>query len=138
MLLPDDPDDTPQINIVPMIDVIFVVLVFFILSSLFLTRSEGLPVNLPSAATSESQRQQHALTLTLTSAGELRLGNEITALEALPDQIQQQRVGDRPILIIIQADAAVPHGQVVAVMDQLRTVPNIELAIATAPPSEAP
>jgi biopolymer transport protein ExbD len=52
MHLPEDPETPPQINIVPMIDVIFVVLTFFILSSLFVTLSEGLPLNFPSAATS--------------------------------------------------------------------------------------
>jgi len=132
MHLPEEPESPPQINIVPMIDVIFVVLTFFILSSLFLTRSEGLPVDLPSAATSEEQLQQHTLTLTMTSGGDLQLGNEATTLEALPEMIQARRIGDRPILIIIRADMEVSHGQVVAVMDRLRTIANLEMAIATA------
>lgn len=134
MQLPDDPDELlAQINIVPMIDVIFVVLVFFILSSLFLTRSEGLPVNLPEAATGENQLNQHTLTLTLTEAGGLQLGNETATVTTLPDQIQARRIGDRPLLIIIQADEAIAHGRVVAVMDQLRTLENIQLGIATEP-----
>lgn len=131
MHLPEDPETPPQINIVPMIDVIFVVLIFFILSSLFLTRSEGLPVNLPNATTSENQLQQHTLTLTIANSGELQLGNEATTLDSLADQIQARRIGDRPILIILRADAEVAHGQVVEVMDRLRTIDNIELAIAT-------
>ncbi len=133
MHLPEDPETQPQINIVPMIDVIFVVLTFFILSSLFLTRAEGLPVNLPGAATSENQLQQHTLTLTITSGGDLQLGNEAAALESLVEQVQARRVGNRPLLMIIRADQEVPHGQVIAVMDQLRQVPNVELAIATEP-----
>ncbi|MEY2914612.1 MAG: hypothetical protein RLZZ184_3921, partial [Cyanobacteriota bacterium] len=44
MRLPDEPDIPAQINIVPMIDVIFAILTFFIMSTLFLNRSEGLPV----------------------------------------------------------------------------------------------
>lgn len=131
MHLPEEPETPPQINIVPMIDVIFVVLTFFILSSLFLTRSEGLPVNLPTAASSESQLQQHTLTLTITSGGDLQLGNEAATLDSLPEQIQARRIGDRPILLIMRADEAVAHGQVVQVMDRLRAIPNIELAIAT-------
>ncbi len=120
-----------------MIDVIFVVLTFFILSSLFLTRAEGLPVNLPSAATSENQLQQHTLTLTLTSGGDLQLGNEAATLESLTDQVQARRIGDRPLLMVIRADAEVSHGQVIAVMDQLRTIENVELAIATTAESTA-
>lgn len=133
MRLPDEPESLPQINIVPMIDVIFVVLVFFILSSLFLTRAEGLPVNLPGAATSESQLKQHTLTLSLATNGTLQLGNEATTLETLPGQVQARRIGDRPLLVIIRADEAVSHGQVVAVMDRLRTLTNIQLGIATQP-----
>ena len=137
MHLPEDPETQAQINIVPMIDVIFVVLTFFILSSLFLTRAEGLPVNLPSAATSENQLQQHTLTLTLTSGGDLQLGNEAATLESLTDQVQARRIGDRPLLMVIRADAEVSHGQVIAVMDQLRTIENVELAIATTAESTA-
>ncbi len=138
MHLPEDPETPPQINIVPMIDVIFVVLSFFILSSLFLTRSEGLPVNLPTAATSESQPREHALVLTILSTGELLLGNEAATPATLPNQIQTRRIGDRPLLVILQADAAVPHGQVVAVMDLLRQVDNVQLAIATRPNPNLP
>lgn len=131
MHLPEDPETPPQINIVPMIDVIFVVLAFFILSSLFLTRSEGLPVNLPGADTSESQLEQHSLTLSLTDTGELQLGNEPASLDTLPSQVQARRIGDRPLLIIIRADSDVPHGRVVEVMDRLRSIGGIEIAIAT-------
>jgi len=56
MHLPEEPDLPPRINILPMIDVIFAILVFFIFSSLYLTRSEGLPVNLPRATTAEVQK----------------------------------------------------------------------------------
>ena len=133
MHLPEDPETSPHINIVPMIDVIFVVLTFFILSSLFLTRAEGLPVNLPQAETAEPQSQQHMLILSITSSGELQLGNEPTSYERLPEQIQARQVGDRSILIIIRADANVPHGRVVQVMDRLRSMESIEIAIATDP-----
>ena len=53
MRLPDEPELPAQINIVPMIDVIFAILTFFIMSTLYLHRSEGLPVNLPQAATAK-------------------------------------------------------------------------------------
>lgn len=133
MQLPEDPESPPQINIVPMIDVIFVVLIFFILSSLFLTRSEGLPLNLPNAATSESPLQPHTMTLSIPTTGPLMLGTVETSVETLPEQIQTRRVGEQPILIILRADRAVAHGQVVAIMDKLRSIENIEIAIATQP-----
>jgi biopolymer transport protein ExbD len=57
MRLPDDEETPLVINIVPMIDVIFAILTFFIVSSLFLTRSQGLDVNLPNALTAVTQDQ---------------------------------------------------------------------------------
>ncbi|MBD0336704.1 MAG: biopolymer transporter ExbD, partial [Cyanobacteria bacterium Co-bin13] len=55
MRLPDEPESKPQVNIVPLVDVVFAVLAFFILSSLYFTQSEGLPINLPTAITGEPQ-----------------------------------------------------------------------------------
>jgi biopolymer transport protein ExbD len=133
MHLPEDPESPPYINIVPMIDVIFVVLAFFILSSLFLTRSEGLPVNLPTAVTSESQPREHALILTIPASGTLQLGNEPITLDTLAARVEARRIGDLSLLVILQADAAVSHGQVVAVMDRLRSLEYVQLAIATQP-----
>ena len=49
--LPDEADVPAQINIVPMIDVIFAILTYSVMSILFSTRSQGLPVNLPQAQT---------------------------------------------------------------------------------------
>ena len=135
MHLPEDFESSPQINIVPMIDVVFVVLTFFILSSLFLTRSEGLPVDLPSAETGEAALESHTLTLTRTLDGKLLLGNEPVNLDTLPERVRARKIGDRALLIIIQADEAVPHGEVVSIMDRLRTLENIQIAIATQPSS---
>jgi len=55
MRFPDESEGQGEINIIPMIDVIFSILAFFIISSLYLTRSDGLSVNLPSAQTTESK-----------------------------------------------------------------------------------
>ncbi|MDA0267775.1 MAG: biopolymer transporter ExbD [Cyanobacteria bacterium] len=134
MHLPEEPESSAQINIVPMIDVIFVVLIFFILASLMLQPSEGLPVNLPEASTAEGPLP-HNLTVTLTVDGQLSLGSQPVTLEQLPEAIQGRRVGKEMLLVVIQADAAVSHGQVVELMDTLRLVEGIQLGIATTQPS---
>lgn len=137
MRLPDEPDSPTQINIVPMIDVIFVVLVFFILSSLFMTRSQNLPVELPAARNSESTEPQ-SLSITLTATGELWVGRQPSSLDRLLADVQDRRVGDRDFLVIIQADTQVSHGRVIAVMDRLRTLDGAKIGIATTPPPAAP
>ncbi len=133
MNIQDEPDIPAQINIVPMIDVIFAILTFFIISTLFLTRSEGLPVNLPEAQTAESQEQTE-ITVTVDAEGQLSLNREPITIEELVSQVQALK-GDRDsALVIINADQTVDHGRVVAVMDELRTIQGARLGIATQRP----
>jgi biopolymer transport protein ExbD len=131
MQLPEEPESRYEINIVPMIDVIFAVLAFFILSSLFLVRGEGLPVDLPAAATATPQATER-LTVTLTAAGELQLDETPVTVTALSEAVAE-RLPAAGGLVVINADTQVPHGQVIAVMDQLRRVSGVRIAIATEP-----
>ncbi|MGG6293124.1 ExbD/TolR family protein [Leptolyngbya sp. AN02str] len=134
MRLPNDPEPPPQINIVPMIDVIFAVLTFFIMSSLFLTRSEGLPVNLPGAVTSEAQNQTQVV-VTIDPEGRIALNQEFMDAETLQIRVGELAAAsqDGP-MVIVNADRVVPHGQVVEIMDRLRAIPGVRLAIATQRP----
>ncbi|HEY9645702.1 MAG TPA: biopolymer transporter ExbD [Chroococcidiopsis sp.] len=133
MRLPNEPDPPPQINIVPMIDVIFAVLTFFIMSTLFLTRSEGLPVTLPGASTATSQPQTQ-LVVTIDAQGQLFLNRQPIQLNGLEQQVRSQLQSGQDPLVVINADTHVSHGQVVAVMDKLRTIPGVKMAIATQRP----
>ncbi|MEX0269776.1 ExbD/TolR family protein [Leptolyngbyaceae cyanobacterium UHCC 1019] len=131
MRLPDEPDLPFQINIVPMIDVIFAILTFFMMSSLFLTRSTGVPVNLPKATTAQAQNSGR-FTVTVNAQGQIQLNNQTVSLSELQPRLKSL-VGTQSAQVIINADEQVSHGQVVAVMDQLRQIPGLRLAIATQP-----
>jgi biopolymer transport protein ExbD len=133
MRLPDEPDLPAQINIVPMIDVVFALLTFFIMSSLVLTRSEGLPINLPQASTAKSQPQKQAV-ITIDPAGKVSLNRQTVALDQLASQIQAFIQANKEAIVIINADEQVQHGRVIAVMDQVRRVQGAKLAIATQRP----
>jgi len=133
MRLPSEPDPPPQINIVPMIDVIFAVLTFFIMSSLFLSRSEGLSVNLPGAITSTTQSQSQ-IVVTIDRNGGLALNRQPIQLENLDAQVRSLALTQNAPLVIINADTNVTHGKVVAVMDQLRQIEGLRMAIATQRP----
>jgi biopolymer transport protein ExbD len=134
MRLPDEPDLPAQINIVPMIDVIFAILTFFIMSTLFLHRSEGLPVNLPKAATAKTQSSAAPITVTIDSAGDLNLNRQPVTLETLPVKVQELMGKNTEVVVIINADQSATHGQVVMVMDRVRQVKGAKLAIATQTP----
>lgn len=133
MRLPDEPELPTQINIVPMIDVIFAILTFFIISTLYLTRSQGLPVNLPSAKTAQSQRST-PITVTLDQQGRIALNRKVIAIDALTVEVRSLIAPNQEVVVVLNADTQVKHGQVIAVMDQLRSVKGAKLAIATQKP----
>ena len=130
MRLPDESEETPfLINLVSMIDILFCILAFFIISSLYLTRSAGLPVNLPTAITAEIQRTEQ-INVTIQADGTIALNRQTIALEALSDRVRSLMGSSPQSLVIINADASVAHGRVVSVMDRLRQIPGVKLAIA--------
>ena len=132
--LPEEPEDEFELNIVPMIDVIFAILTFFIISSLFLTRSESLPVNLPKAASAELQERTR-ITVTVEDSGDIALNREAIALEDLQTGVRDLMGDTQESVVVINADEAVNHGRVVAVMDELREIEGATLGIATQQPS---
>ncbi|MUL35584.1 ExbD/TolR family protein [Gloeocapsopsis dulcis] len=133
MRLPDEPESVATINIVPMIDVIFAILTFFIMSTLFLTRSQGLPVNLPKATTTQVQRSS-TITVTLNNQGQIALNRQPVDLAALEGRVSGLIAPNQEAVVILNADEQVNHGQVIAVMDRIRRVPGAKLAIAAQRP----
>ncbi len=133
MRLPEDPEPPYQINIVPMIDVIFAILTFFIFSTLSLTHSMGLTVNLPKAATSQSQPQTQTV-VTIDAQGRLALNRQPMTLDNIDAQVRALALTGQQPVVILNADEAVTHGKVIQVMDRLRAIEGVQIAIATQKP----
>jgi biopolymer transport protein ExbD len=132
MRLPDEPDNIPQINIVPMIDVVFAILTFLIVSSLSLSKSEGLPVNLPKASTSQVQDSPAKITVTIDAQGKFMVDKKLVNLDQIESTVRQVMGSNQSALIVLNADKSVNHGNVVEVMDRLRRIKGAKLGIATA------
>jgi biopolymer transport protein ExbD len=119
-----------EINVVPLIDVLFALLTFFILSTLFLVRSEGLPVNLPKASTSKPQTVSRS-TVSINKQGQVFLNKSPIQVDNLANAVRTQLSPGQELVVVINADGSVTHEHVIEVMDQLRQVPRVKLAIAT-------
>ncbi len=120
------------INVVPMIDVVFALLTFFIMSTLFLSRSEGLLVNLPQATMTKPQPPVK-IAITLKADGQLALNKQSIQLDQIEPGIRVLMTANQPTVVVIHADEKAEHGQVIAVMDQVKKIPGVGLAIATKP-----
>jgi len=129
-VLDDESDDSMEINILPMIDVIFAILAFFIMSTLFLTRFEGLPVNLPESETAALQPEAK-FTITLDAEGQVFLNREPIQVAALKNTIEQQLNPGQEATVTIHGDEAANYGRVIEIMDEVRTIEGAKLGMAT-------
>jgi biopolymer transport protein ExbD len=136
MRVPRREQPKARIEIIPMIDVIFFLLVFFMVSTLSMTINRGLPVNLPTAATSQKDLREN-FNLTLTQDGEMFLNKEPIALQDLGPRVRAALAGEPELMVIINADGEVRHHAVVEVMDELRVAGVARLAIAVRPERKA-
>lgn len=138
-VIDNEADEPLSINILPMIDVIFAILAFFIISTLFLTRSEGFSVDLPEAETSQSQ-MEISVTITVEKNGDISIDKEPIALDQLTQTVQEKIGNQQGALVTVQADETIDYGRVIAVMDRVRQVEGASLGMATQQPgqTEAP
>ncbi|MCW3059884.1 MAG: Biopolymer transport protein ExbD/TolR [Capsulimonas sp.] len=118
-----------EIIIIPMIDTMMFLLMFFIVASLALAVQNGLPVNLPKASTGVQHSAQN-VTLTLDQAGNLHLNTKAIAVADETSELKTLGVTDST-LVIINADGRVSHGMVTSVMDNARKAGVERFAIAT-------
>ncbi|MDA0674630.1 MAG: biopolymer transporter ExbD [Cyanobacteria bacterium] len=126
----NDGDESLEVNLLPMIDVIFAILAFFIVSTLFLTRVEGFGVNLPDARNAAPQTSVD-LTVTIQPSGAIALNGQPLSIHDLAAAVETAVPTGEGAIVTIQADEAVSHGAVIAVMDTLRPVEGVGLALAT-------
>jgi biopolymer transport protein ExbD len=115
------------VDLTPIVDTVFNLLIFFALSLNFAATSGGINVKLPRAQTVEPVKAEQ-LTVNLTKDGKLYLNDKLITLDKLNDTLKHNQKKDS--LVVIRADSSVEHGRVVEVMDIARTNGFSRLAIA--------
>ena len=121
-----------RIEIVPMIDTVFFLLVFFMMASLAMATSRGMPVNLPRAESGQATRDDSAA-ITLARDGGTFLNREPITPVALGDRLRGLLSSNPKLVVMINADGEVPHHRVVEVVDVARTAGVARVAIAVVP-----
>ena len=118
-------------NVVPLLDVLFALLTFFVMSSLFLNRTEGLPVRLPKAQSGAMQKTLARATISVNEKTEVFLNKQKIGIAEVSDRVKQLLEPNQDLVVVLNADRTVQHGDVVQIMDQLRQIPRVKMAIAT-------
>ena len=110
-----------RIEIIPLIDVIFFLLATFVLFTLSLNQTKGLPVQLPISATSVPRDPSGTVTLTVTAEGSIAWDKELITLGEFVDRIKQYGLTEgADARVLINADERTLFGNVVYVVDQVR------------------
>ena len=126
----DFEEDNSQINILPMIDIIFVILSFFIVSSLYLVKLETIPVNLPSAETS-NQEKDSLIVVTLNIENNVFIDEKFIDASTLENEIRSKVRTSKNKKVILRADKGLKYGKVISILDVLRKIENIKIGVST-------
>ena len=127
--------DDFEINVIPLIDVLLTLLMFFVLTTTFVQHSR-LQVNLPQASAQDRDMQPPALTVMVDRAGHFYVGSDEvagTGVDQLKQAIARVAGDERDRQVTIRADAMTSHQSVVTAMDALGQLGFTHLAIATTP-----
>ena len=129
MRFSEKPKRRVLINITSLIDVLFLLLIFFMISSTFLEQP-GMKLELPEAKSFEIQEQKE-LVLHITPAGDIYLGEKAIVIDSLLFYLKEEITLEENRPLILKADKLVPHGQVVEVMDIAKQAGIKKLVVAT-------
>lgn len=132
------PKKRARIEIIPLIDIVFFLLATFVMVSLSMVKNQGIPVNLPAAATGAQQERKSAVTVTVSDQGQMYLGKEKMRLEDLASRLKAMKEQDPDLKVFIHGDSRADFGGAVAVLDEVRKAGIAKVAIQTAPePAES-
>jgi len=133
MRLQSEQDEEPDINLTSLIDVVFLLLIFFMVSATF-ERQALLRVELPEATTAESESVPERIELIVTESGDYFVGDRMLAdtRSATLELALSEAFADRPeLLLVIRADGRAEHRLVVRAMDAAARLGIERLTIAT-------
>ena len=122
--------ESAGVNLTPMLDVAFILLIFFLVTASF-ARESGIAVNRPDAASAEPQRA--AMVIALTAEHEIWINRRRVDLASLPAQVTQLQAQMPQGTVLIEADRAASTGLLVQVMDVLRRAGIEAIALGTGP-----
>mgnify|MGYP001092349132 CR=1 FL=1 len=114
----------PKIMIIPMIDIIFFLLVFFMMSML------SMVVNLPQTATAKVNVEQ-TLPISITSDGTIYVEKEKISKDDFRRRMEIEKGRNPDLSVVLRADSKSEHGDFVFVLDQLKSVGISKVGIAT-------
>jgi len=129
-----------SVNLTPLIDVVFLLLIFFMVSTSF-TKETHLTIDLPEASGEARAEQPDQIEILISESGSYTINSRQLVderLRTLKSAIAQISAGDTTLPMVITADAQTPHQAVVRAMDAAGQMGFVHLSITTMQPREEP
>jgi len=121
-----------RFDLTPLVDVVFLLLIFFMLSTTFIV-APGIKVKLPTSSSTEISREKKEVRVVMSKDDKIFVQQKLVSIEELGKYLKKAARENPEGMVIIQADERVLHGKVVEVMDVAKTSGFNKLAIATRP-----
>lgn len=128
--------EEPEINLIPMIDVLLVIIIFLMLTTTY-SKFSGLEINLPTADVTQENQQPNEIDVAVTAAGQILVNKAPLAsgeIEAISAALQQAAAGRKDPVIVINADAKATHQRVIDVMQAAQSAGYPHISFATQSP----
>lgn len=121
-------DEEAGIDLTPMLDIVFIMLIFFIVTSSFIKES-GITVQTPSASSAAPQTRGNIL-IAVSANGEIWIDRQTVDVRAVRAAVERMRVDQPDSSVVVQADRDARSGLVIQVMDQVRMAGVQDVALA--------
>ena len=122
--------EPPRVDLTPMIDVVFLLLIFFMISTTFIEKP-GLKVDLPDSSALEVLSEAKEIQVYLGKSGDIYLQQQPVSLEGLAEQLHSYEAAAAKMTFLLMADKDALHGKVIQLMDAAKKAGFGKLAIAT-------
>jgi biopolymer transport protein ExbD len=123
-------ENQPELMIIPMIDIIFFLLVFFMISTLSMVEQHTIPVSLPQAAAVQ-QDIPHSVNITVMQDGQVLFDQEEMPLSLLAKRVNVELTKQPDNVFVLRADKQVDYGKVITVLDELKLAGARRVSVAT-------
>ncbi len=123
-------DTALTIDLAPMVDVVFLLIIFFMVSTTFINVEQSMPVQLPQAQSSRAITSDMP-TVTIDANNQIYVSGKVVQLNQLPAVVRQKIESTGLRNVVFRADKIVPHGLSVQVMDKIRQAGAKQILIAT-------
>lgn len=120
----------PKLMIIPMIDIIFFLLVFFMMSMLSMVVQKSVPINLPSSQTAKVDIQKK-VPITVTADSSIYVEQTKTTIDGMIKYLQIEQGKGTEMTVVLRGDKAAQYGTFVQVLDTLKQMKITKIAIAT-------